>query len=578
MPSAGWHGTTSQLENTGGGGAGDESSLRKEEVLSPIEQARRLSITFDPQVKLCGGAQMMLQEPLPKSSKTKDFSLTTEAEPCTNESGFTGLDDSSSFGLSSPPRSRRNSTIRERRRVTAAHKFLLSPAPTLNDTSDCVSSLTSDSTLISPMSEIHTPLDLERSYFGQDMIQSSLEDGVRPPSFLGTPPWPQALEKNDLPRNRSFILEPRPKSRSKRRSLGERSLNSCSNGLSPAQMFLQSFGKPAPQPQQQLEPDSEGQEVGSYVLGREIGSGGFSTVKEAITIEDGIEIKHAVKIVRKRVRDDDSENDKVQAEFDREVDLWRYLYHPNVLSLVSVFDTPFATFAFMPLYTDGNLFELMRRPENRQGLSAKRAQRYSLQLACALRYLHEDMRIVHGDVKLENCLLDMTNDAEEGGKIVLCDFGLAKFIKNPHDVDDEKDRPQKPLQKQQPEAETFCITGSLPYSAPEMIQPSTATVVDGPYSGAVDIWAFAVTVFALHTGSLPFNHALPQKLTAMITSGVWDIEKLRNCWGLVEVGKTEAEKVVQVVKGGLCTNVTRRWNIRDVLESAWLEGFGSESP
>jgi len=517
---------------------------------------------------------MLLQEPLPKSSKTKSTSSTTDAESCSNESDFTGLDDSSSFGLLSPPRSRRNSTIRERRRVTAAHKFLLSPTPTLSDEADCVSSLTSDSTLISPTSEIHTPPDNERSYFGQDMIQSPLDDGTRPPSFLGTSPWPEALEKEDIPRNKSFAHEPRPKSRSNRRSLSERSLNSCSNGISPARMFLQSFAKPAPRPQQPIEPDSEGQEVGSYVLGREIGSGGFSTVKEAFTIEDGIEVKHAVKIVRKRVHNDDSENDKVQAEFDREVDLWRYLYHPNVLSLVSVFDTPFATFAFMPLYTDGNLFELMKRPENRQGLSAKRAQRYSLQLACALRYLHEDMRIVHGDVKLENCLLDMTNDAEEGGNIILCDFGLAKFIKNPHDDDDN--RPQKPPQKQ-PEAETFCITGSLPYSAPEMIQPSTTTA-DEPCSPAVDIWAFAVTVFALHTGTLPFNHALPQKLAAMITSGVWDIEKLRSSWGLVEAGKTETEKVVQVVKGGLCTNVTRRWNIRDVLDSAWLENFGIESP
>jgi len=94
----------------------------------------------------------------------------------------------------------------------------------------------------------------------------------------------------------------------------------------------------------------------------------------------------------------------------------------------------------------------------------------------------------------------------------------------------------------------------------------------------VDVWAFAVTVYTLHTGMLPFNHTLHSKLASLIIKGDWNVERLRSCWGLLEVGKTETEKVVQVVKGGLCTNVSRRWSIRNILDSTWFENFGGSSP
>jgi serine/threonine protein kinase len=179
------------------------------------------------------------------------------------------------------------------------------------------------------------------------------------------------------------------------------------------------------------------------------------------------------------------------------------------------------------------------------------------------------MRIVHGDIKLENCLVDLTQDSAAGGNILLCDFGLARFIKY---ADDNENAAGLPKQQQQSQlSDKFCLTGSLQYAAPEIIQ---ATHQDESSSPAVDIWAFAVTVYTLHTGSLPFNHSLQPKLASMILNGTWDVDRLRNCWGLAKAGKTETENVVQVVKGGLCKNTSRRWNIGDVLDSAWLENYG----
>ncbi|KAI5843674.1 kinase-like domain-containing protein [Tricharina praecox] len=433
-----------------------------------------------------------------------------------------------------------------------------------------ISSLTSESTM-SSVSEFNTPPNsLISSYFGKGPIRSPGADSSRAISLSPgtTSPW-SSVENKEIPRNKSFSFEasksPRPRS-SRRKTCSERSLNSCSsNGISPASMFLSSFGKSSRRPSiQQVSPDDEGQEVGSYVLGKEIGHGGFSTVKEAFTFSEGREVKHAVKIVRKRIHSDDAENDRVQAELDHEISLWRYMHHPHIVSLISVFDTPFATFAFMQLNEDGSLFDLMKQPANRRGLAAKQAQRYTFQLACALRYLHEDMRIVHRDVKLENCLLDNPS-ADGGAHLLLCDFGLAKFIKNPHDSDSDSD--SRPSTPHTADAASYCITGSLPYSSPETIQSPT----EDP-SPAADVWALGVVLFTMLTGSLPFSHSLQPKLAAMIVDGSFDVNALRQCWGLNEVGKTQMEMAVQVVKGCLTVNPERRWNIQDVLEAAWFEG------
>lgn len=341
---------------------------------------------------------------------------------------------------------------------------------------------------------------------------------------------------------------------------------------------------------QPAEPDSEGQEVGSYVLGKQIGFGGFSVVKEAITIEGGIEVTRAVKIVRKKARDVDCENDQIQAEFDQEVSLWRCLSHPNILPLIAVYDTPFATFAFTRLNEGGTLHDLIKL--NRNGLSAKLAQKHAFQLALALRYLHEDMRVIHRDVKLENCLIDMTVDPDEGGNLQLCDFGMAEFMKSNHDEeDDDSDssgnaftldpRPGRRSRRKSSSASSMApvisstLVGSLEYAAPEILSNKNSMT---HYTTAVDMWAFGVVVYALFVGSLPFSHSFQPKVQSMILSGEWDVDALKGCRGLVGLDKESRKNVLEVVKGCLTMNVEDRWDIRAVLESQWFEEFGVESP
>lgn len=541
-------GSSSSRAATGNGDGGDVEDDVQDDDSSPRGRRRRSSIAFDPLVRFSDGAKWLV-------SATAD---------------------------DQQPQSSRG----RRQRLTAAHRLLISPplGPAANSTAtpgdDAATGLSpspSDSVATSPFSEIQTPPAFGDGECYFRMVRSSSG------SSGGSGGWSKAVavdaagESKPLPLDREGDV-PVPRSRSRSRSgpfRGRAGSSALDSSCSPASMFLRSFAAvPTPSHnnhhahRQPVEPDSEGQEVGPYVLGREVGRGGFSCVREAFALEDGAEVARAVKIVRKNVYDTEPENDQVQADFEREVALWRLLHHPHVLPLVAVLDTPFATFAVMPLLRHGSLCDLLRRREHRRrGLPAARARRYAGQLAGALRYLHEDMRIAHGDVKPENCLLDLSCDAELGGNIVLCDFGLARFCD-----DQSQDRPRDQDQDQdQDQSLTYCITGSLPYSSPEMLLRAGR---DEPCAPPADVWAFAVTVYALHTGVLPFNNGLPQKLAAMIMDGRWDADQLAQSWGLREAGAEAAQSVVDVVEGGLRADVDERWTIGDVLDSPWLAAAG----
>lgn len=305
-----------------------------------------------------------------------------------------------------------------------------------------------------------------------------------------------------------------------------------------------------------------------YVLGKQIGYGGFSTVKEAFKVEEtGGTRRLAVKIVKKHVSGkSERENDQVQAEFDHEVRIWRYLNHPHVLSLEAVYETDYATFCFTKLAIGGTLFDLIRA--NRSGLDMKLARKYAYQLASAIRYLHEDARIVHRDIKLENCLLDPVKleDGTETANLVLCDFGMAEWMSTdngggPLDpYDNPADRP--PPKNIGPSGSSTSVAGSLEYASPELLL-SSAGIIDP----AVDIWAFGVVTFAVVVGSRPFRHGFAPRIQANIIKGEWDQYA-------VLAGGTDTQarqEALELIKGCLEMDMNARWTIRQVLDCAWLQ-------
>ncbi|KAK4502936.1 hypothetical protein PRZ48_006363 [Zasmidium cellare] len=353
--------------------------------------------------------------------------------------------------------------------------------------------------------------------------------------------------------------------------------------LSPAHAFLSNWAKAdAEEAVTEPKPDDEGQSIGlnnEYVIGRTINRGGFGVVKEVHSLEEnGQRVVRAVKIVRRNIAGvNETDNDKAQQEVEHEVSIWRYLKHRHILSLHAVYETDFATFCVMDLNVGGTLFDLVRKcrqnasaNNGRKGLPAHLAKSYAYQLACALRYLHEDIRVCHRDVKLENCLVDLSvpNADVEGGNLRLCDFGLADFLHS--ESIDETTAPDRysehlSLSTELPVPTASSIIGTLEYASPKGLSVNRKL-----FETAGDVWAFGVIVYAICTGDLPFKHSMPSKTAELILRADWDETALREA-------AAGGGDVIDLVKGCLEKEIDIRFTISDALRSPWFEGCREES-
>ncbi|EAU39037.1 conserved hypothetical protein [Aspergillus terreus NIH2624] len=532
---------------------------------SPLDdflQHRRPSVTFDPNVTLDSGPQQPLEEPLPRGdARTRNQRFQTRSSNLRHALSQEDADEQESVptSASSSPQKYRNHRGQP---LNTREGIPISPgygnAPSTSEL-DRPTSLTSVSTASPINDELRTPPENSKSALASPICVAS---PIQPfPSLDDRGSWPSSVVTPFGSKSRYHRSSTRLSSRR----------STASSGKSPASTFLSMWSgaeEPAPQP------DDEGQMVGTeYVLGKQIGFGGFSTVKEAYKVDESGETKRlAVKIVRKHVSGkSEKENDEVQAEFDHEVRVWRYLNHPHLLTLDAVYETDYATFCFTKLAIGGTLFDLVR--QNRQGLDMKLAKKYAYQLACALRYLHEDARVVHRDIKLENCLLDPTDlpDGTKTSNLVLCDFGMAEWMvtdngsHSPEPYDEPADRP--PPKTIGPAGSSTSVAGSLEYASPELLL-STNGVIDP----SVDIWAFGVIAFTMVVGSRPFQDPFAPRIQSRIISGTWKRQAV-----LGEKTDTpdrhDREAALELITGCLDLDVDKRWTIRDVLSSRWLREF-----
>ena len=552
------------------------------QVTSPLEEFmrnRRPSISFNPKVILESGHEQSLEQPLPK------LAIDTRARSHSNLLELEGYTARSSLHRSHSEADCRNydsgtgklqdwRSPQKQAQTTSRHPRNRSRWPLQHSDAEILAqeqeqailpeqgtSLTSESTLSPVVSEVNTPTDT------MDILLSPLSAHGPfpfPISYEDSSAWPNPRQQPSASKSKSYSIERRMSIRAAQRQGSRTSRRSTSSSISPATAFLSRFAREeAP-----LEPDSEGQEMGEYVIGKQVGFGGFSTVKEAYTLEGNEKICRAVKVVRKQVvGKDELENEQLQSEFEHEVSLWRCLGHRNILPLIEVYVTDFATFCFTKLITGGTLFDLVRA--NRQGISRDLARRYAYQLASAIRYLHEDVRVVHRDIKLENCLVDVSDPdvARDGGNIMLCDFGLAEFVtgdtkwNSPDPYERASDRPIP--KKIGPSETSTCIAGSLQYASPELIMSPA-----GFLSSVVDMWAYGVVVYALLVGDLPFQHVFQPRVQIMILAGEWDMAALETAAGVIGY----EEEVLELTSGCLEMESEQRWTIAHVLKSRWLAG------
>ena len=217
--------------------------------------------------------------------------------------------------------------------------------------------------------------------------------------------------------------------------------------------------------------------IDHYILDKTLGSGGFGKVKLAIHEYTGSKV--AIKIISKK----HIKSSKVSSKIQREIRLMKYFNHPNMIKLYQVLDTAQNIFVVMEYVPGGELFELVNETG---GFEPTVARRYFRQIIDGVEHCHQNL-VSHRDLKLENILVN------EKGLIKIADFGLSNFMKDGHFL------------------KTSC--GSLHYAAPEI-------VLGLHYTGAeIDIWSCGVILYAMLSGTLPFEDEDKQVIVEKITKG-----------------------------------------------------------
>ena len=151
-----------------------------------------------------------------------------------------------------------------------------------------------------------------------------------------------------------------------------------------------------------------------------------------------------------------------------------HLNHPNIIHIIDVFDENSTSYYVMEYIEGGSL-------ENKlgtTGLSMSDATRYILQVAEALKYIHEQ-KIAHLDIKPSNIMLN------GNGEIVLIDFGVSKQ----YDFSTGE------------QTSVFPVAFSSGYTPLEQYAPKGLK----DFSPKPDIYSLGATYFKLLTGITPPN-------------------------------------------------------------------------
>jgi len=294
---------------------------------------------------------------------------------------------------------------------------------------------------------------------------------------------------------------------------------------------------PTPAPDPPPETGDEGTEISiyegideKYTLGKELGRGGYSIVREA---QDKSSLESvAVKIIDLNSIESDTAGVDPLRPLKSEIKVMLKINHPHIIKLFKVFidDSGTNFYLVMELIPDGE--ELFSRIQ-KGAFKEPRASRLFRQLVSAVEYLH-NMGVAHRDLKPENVLIHGNEETEQ---IKLADFGFAKHF---------KDEQMK------------TALGSPAYAAPELFTEEF-------YNERVDVWSLGVILYLLLCGQPPFYGETIRELTNRIVDCSFDFDD--DSW----------ENVSEAAKDLICHLLVqkpeKRYTSKELKENLWVQGL-----
>jgi len=249
-----------------------------------------------------------------------------------------------------------------------------------------------------------------------------------------------------------------------------------------------------------------------YTLGRQIGSGNYAVVKEALDRKTGQRV--AIKIMDKRR----CGRAICRNEVDVLLALSRKVKHQRLTPVLDVFEDRDCLYIVLELLRGGELFE---RVAHKGRLPEPEVAHILRKLVYALEALHRH-GILHRDIKLENIVMSDVEGGEGADDFKIADFGFA-VDGGEASLAAPAAGAAAPLSPAKPDSErraSFAwrrrggpatakrdgvLAGTLGYAAPEVLREAC-------YTPACDIWSAGVVTYILLAGYPPFPLLHPERL------------------------------------------------------------------
>lgn len=256
-----------------------------------------------------------------------------------------------------------------------------------------------------------------------------------------------------------------------------------------------------------------------YTLKKLLGRGAYAQCYLAV-IENNE--TYAMKIVRLK----DIKSKKVQEKLESEIEIHSKLDNVNVVKMYRSFRNEEYVFMILELCERGALDALLKKNGK---LKERYVARFVKQTVDGLLYLHNDVGVVHRDLKLGNLFLDSKLNVKIG------DFGLSAVIK-----DGEK---------------KITMCGTPNYIAPEVLFGKASG-----HSFEADIWSLGVIVYTLLIGVPPFQKKSVEDIYRMI--------KLNNY--IFPADCDVSDEAVDLITQILNTNPLERPSLEQILDHKFL--------
>mmetsp|Transcript_12876 Transcript_12876/g.19265 ORF Transcript_12876/g.19265 Transcript_12876/m.19265 type:complete len:362 (-) Transcript_12876:326-1411(-) len=264
-----------------------------------------------------------------------------------------------------------------------------------------------------------------------------------------------------------------------------------------------------------------------YKIGKPLGEGAFSVVKEGTNKETGESF--AIKIVTKAKLTDEDE-----IALKDEIAVLKDLQHDHIIRLYDVFEEAKFYYLVTERMRGGELFD---RIVSKSYYNEKEARDVCKILFEALNYCHSQ-NVAHRDLKPENLLLQSEDNDSD---LKLADFGFAKRCSSEN-----------------------CLTtqcGTPGYVAPEILEGT-------PYGCKADMWSLGVIVYIILGGYPPFIESNQRELFRKIRRGQYEFHE--EYWGGVSA---DAKDLISKL---LTVDPSKRFSAEEALGCKWMQMGGDE--